>query len=109
MDLVQLILIALGVALGAGGVVWLFRNAGQGDDARGGYLPLAMVIVGLVIAYRSYNSFASLDTQDIAIMFLFVIGLLGLLGLQFFVVSKTRHNFDASREGGVGKPEGEDH
>lgn len=109
MDLVQLILIALGVALGAGGVVWLFRSAGRGDEARGGYLPLAMVIVGLVIAYRSYSSFASLDTQDIAIMFLFVIGLLGLLGLQFFVVSKTRHDFNASRESGAVTPEEEDH
>lgn len=108
MDPVQLILIVFGVALGVGGVLWLFRSAGRGDDARGGYLPLAMVIVGLVIAYRSYSSFTTLDTQDIAIMFLFVVGLLGLLSLQFFVVDKNRHNLDATGEGGAGSHEGED-
>lgn len=105
MDPVQLILIGLGVVLGLSGIVWLFRSAGRGESGRRGYLPLALIVVGLLIAYRAYSSFASLDTQDIVIMSLFVLGLLGLLGVQFFVVDKHKHHLDASGDDGAGNQE----
>lgn len=107
MEPVQLILVTLGLALGLGGVAWIFRSASRGESARAGYLPLAMVVVGLVIAYRSFSSFPSLDTQDITIMFLFVIGLLGLLGLQFFVVEKNNRKLDGPADG-AGTPDVEE-
>ncbi len=94
----QIILVAFGVGLAVGGGLLLVKSIGRDDDARKGYVPLAMIVVGLVIAYRSYSSFRTLDTQDITIMFLFALGLFGLLGLQFFVIEKNSRYFDASGE-----------
>lgn len=72
-------------------------------SARGPYVPLATIAVGLLIAYRSFSDFATLDGLDITIMFLFVFGLFSLMGLQFFIVDKHKRPVDVEREGNANK------
>ncbi len=104
----QTFLVAFGVLVAVGGVVLMLRSAGRGEDARRGYLPFAMIIVGLIVAYRSFSDFRTLDAEDITIMFLFAIALLTLIGLQFFVVERNRAYLDAPAEPEARKGEGED-
>lgn len=108
MAVLQIVLVVFGVLVAVGGGVLIVRSAGRGEDARKGYLPLGMIVVGLVIAYRAYSGFGGLDSQDITIMFLFGIGLLSLLGLQFFVVEKNRHRLEGNEDAGAKQGEGED-
>ena len=107
MEPVQIILVAFGILIGLGGLVMMVRSAGRGESARKGYVPLAMIVVGLVIAYRCFTGFATLDGQDITIMFLFALGLFGLIGLQFLVVDQNRHHLDTPADP-MRKGEGED-
>jgi hypothetical protein len=108
LDIVQIVLVAFGVLVAAGGVAIMLRSAGRGEDARRGYLPFAMIVVGLIVAYRSFSDYRTLDAEDITIMFLFAIALLTLIGLQFFVVERSRHYMDAPVEPDSRKGEGED-
>lgn len=79
------------LVLAAGGGVMLYRGSRDPNaSARGPYVPLAMMAIGLMIAYRVYSDFRTLEPVDLLIMFLFVFGLISLLGLQFFVVDKNR-------------------
>ena len=94
MDLVQIVLVAFGVLVAVGGLVIMLRSAGRGEDARRGYIPFAMMAVGLIVAYRSFSDYGRMDTQDITIMFLFAIALLTLIGLQFLVVERNRPYID---------------
>ena len=108
MDLVQVVLVVFGVLVAVGGLVIMVRSAGRGEDARRGYLPFAMIAVGLIVAYRSFSDYRTMDTQDITIMFLFSIGLLTLIGLQFLIVERNRPYLDTPAEGETRKGEGED-
>ncbi|HEX8228509.1 MAG TPA: hypothetical protein VF826_04260 [Chloroflexia bacterium] len=108
MDLVQVVLVAFGVLMAVGGLVLMLRSAGRGEDARRGYLPFAMIAVGLIVAYRSFSDYRTMDTQDITIMFLFAIGLLTLIGLQFLVVERNRTYLDTPAERETRTGEGED-
>ena len=84
-----LILMALLVA--AGGGVMLYRGSRDPDTtARGPYVPMAMMAIGLMIAYRVYADFQTLQPIDWVIMFLFVFALMGLLGAQFFIVDRSK-------------------
>ncbi len=98
MEYLEIVLIAFGALVAVGGVVLMFRSAARGEDARRGYLPLGMIVVGLIIAYRPYSSFGTIDPQDITIMFIFAVALLGLLGLQFLVVERNRRHFEQTDE-----------
>ena len=97
MDLTQLLLIAAGLAIAAGGVVMLIRSAAgdrraeaQGRSVRPRpYVPLGVVAVGLIIAYHSFSDFTTFQPSDVAIMFLFALALAALLSLRFFIVDKT--------------------
>lgn len=97
MEPLQILLVALGVFIAAGGVVMLVRlsrGGGGVESARRPYVPLAVVAVGLGIAYRSFSDYERLDGEDIAIMLVFVLALLSLLGLQFFIVDKFKAGGD---------------
>lgn len=91
----QIVLVVFGVLVAIGGLVIMLRSAGRGEDARRGYLPFAMLVVGLIVAYRAFSDYRTLDTQDITIMFLFAIALLTLIGLQFLVVERNQPYLDA--------------
>ncbi len=104
----QTVLVVFGVLVAVGGLVIMIRSAGRGEDARRGYLPFAMMAVGLIVAYRAFSDYGRMDTQDITIMFLFAIALLTLIGLQFLVVERNRSYFDAPAEREARKGEGED-
>ena len=108
MDVVQVFLVTFGVLVAIGGLVLMLRGARRGDDGRRGYLPFAMLIVGLIVAYRSFSDFRSLDAEDITIMFLFAIALLTMIGLQFFVMERSGAYLDAPVEREGRKGEGED-
>lgn len=100
-------LVVFGVLVAVGGLVIMVRSAGRGEDARRGYLPFAMLVVGLIVAYRSFSDYRTMDTQDITIMFLFSIALLTLIGLQFLVVERNRPYLDTPTHGETPR-EGED-
>lgn len=100
-------LVAFGALVAVGGLVIMLRSAGRGEDARRGYVPFAMIVVGLIVAYRSFSDFATMDMQDITIMFLFAIALLTLIGLQFIVVERNRPYLDSPAEPEAAR-EGED-
>jgi hypothetical protein len=108
LDFVQVVLVVFGLLVAVGGLVIMIRSAGRGDDARRGYLPFAMMAVGLIVAYRSFTDYGRMDTEDITIMFLFAIALLTLIGLQFLVVERSRAYLDAHPEAEARKGEGED-
>ncbi len=97
-----------GVLVAVGGLIIMIKSAGRGEDARRGYLPFAMMAVGLIVAYRAFSDYRTMDTQDITIMFLFAIALLTLIGLQFLVVERNRAYLDAPAERENRKGEGED-
>ena len=89
MNIMQVILIAAGLLIVAGGVLMLVRGArGPESSPRRAYTPLGMIFLGGVIAYRSFANYAAMDGQDLLITSLFVVALLSLLGLQFFVADK---------------------
>jgi peptidoglycan/LPS O-acetylase OafA/YrhL len=91
MDPLQVFLVAAALVLAVGGGVMLYRGSRDPNtSARGPYVPLAMMAIGLMVAYRVYSDFDALEPIDLLIMFLFVFGLISLLGLQFFVVDKNR-------------------
>ncbi len=94
----QVVLVVFGVLVAVGGLVIMVRSAGRGEDARRGYLPFAMLVVGLIVAYRSFSDYRTMDTQDITIMFLFSIALLTLIGLQFLIVERNRPYVDTPAE-----------
>jgi predicted membrane-bound spermidine synthase len=95
----QILLIAAGLVVAAGGGYLLFRPvpADQGHVRRP-YIPFAVIAVGLIIAYRAFAEFSTLDAQDITIMFVFELALAGLLGLQFFVVDRYTPRLDVAGE-----------
>ncbi|MEO6457391.1 MAG: hypothetical protein ABIO92_03820 [Chloroflexia bacterium] len=85
----QMILIASGLLVAAGGVLMLVRGArGPETSPRRAYTPIGMIFLGGLIAYRAFTEFATMDGQDLLITSLFVVALLSLLGLQFFVADK---------------------
>ena len=96
MDLAQIILIAAGLAVAAGGVFMLIHtaNADRRAEKQGRYVrprplvPLGVVAVGLIIAYHSYSDYSTLDSSDVTIMFIFAVALALLLGLKFFLADK---------------------
>lgn len=96
MDLTELVLIAAGLAVAAGGVFMLISsaNADRRAEKRGEsvrprpLIPLGVVAVGLIIAYHSYSNYATFDPSDVTIMFVFAIALALLLGLRFFIADK---------------------
>jgi hypothetical protein len=89
MNIMQLILIAAGLLIAAGGVFMLVRGArGPESSPRRAYTPLGMIFLGGLIAYRSFAGYSTMDGQDLLITSLFVVALLSLLGLQFFVADK---------------------
>jgi uncharacterized membrane protein len=96
MPITQLLLIAFGLAIAAGGLLMLVRaaNADRRAEAAGRsvrprpYIPLGVVAVGLIIAYHSFSNFSTFQTSDITIMFLFALALATLLGLRFFLADK---------------------
>lgn len=104
----QIILVAFGAVVAVGGLVLLVRSAGRGDDARRGYMPFGMIVVGLIVAYKSFSDFRTMDSQDITIIFLFALALFTLFGLQFFVVERNRHFIEAPNDPEPGKSERED-
>jgi hypothetical protein len=82
-----------GLLAAVGGVVMLVRvSRDRGASARSPYAPLAVIFIGLMVAYRSFTGFESLQQIDIVIMFLFSFVLLSLLGLQFFIVDRHRRD-----------------
>lgn len=87
MDLLQILLIVMGLATAAGGGLMLLRASGSGSPRRG-YAPLAMIGIGLMVAYRAFSEFKTLDAQDITIMFLFVVALLSLMAVQMFLIDR---------------------
>ncbi len=91
MNILQILLILTALTVAGGGVLVLYRMSRSRDtDARGPYMPLGTIAIGLMVAYRAYSDYNTLDAQDILIMFLFVFALLGLLGLQFFIVDRHK-------------------
>ena len=108
MDVLQIILVAFGAVVAVGGMVLLIRSAGRGEDARRGYMPFGMIVVGLIVAYKAFSDFRTMDSQDITIVFLFALALLTLIGLQFFVVERNRHYLEAPHDPDAGKGERED-
>jgi hypothetical protein len=96
MDLAQIVLIAAGLAVAAGGVFMLIHtaNADRRAEKQGRYVrprplvPLGVVAVGLIIAYHSYSDYTTLDPSDVTIMFVFAVVLAMLLGLRFFLSGK---------------------
>jgi hypothetical protein len=97
MDILQIILIATGLLVAAGGVALLVKTArGSGGEGMRPYVPFATIAVGLTIAYRSFADFRLLDGQDITIMLLFVVGIATLLGMQFFIVDRHKPRMDAA-------------
>jgi peptidoglycan/LPS O-acetylase OafA/YrhL len=91
MDPLQVFIILAALLVAAGGGVMLYRGSRDPEaSARGPYVPLAMMAIGLMIAYRVYSDFGTLEPIDLVIMGLFVFGLMSLLGLQFFIVDKNK-------------------
>ncbi|MFL5734432.1 MAG: hypothetical protein ACJ78Q_14700 [Chloroflexia bacterium] len=91
MDPLQLFLVIAALLVAVGGGVMLYRGSRDPQmTARGPYVPLAMMAIGLMIAYRVYADFQTLEPMDVLIMFLFVFALAGLLGLQFLIVDKNK-------------------
>ena len=85
------LLIVAALLVAAGGGVMLYRGSREPDaTARGPYVPLAMMVIGIMIAYRVYTDFQTLQPIDLVIMFLFVFALMGLLGAQFFIVDRSK-------------------
>lgn len=74
----------------------LLVRASRSEESgpRSAYLPLGMIAVGLIIAYRTFSDFDALDGQDIAIMFLFAFALISMAGIQLFVVDKHKHDHE---------------
>lgn len=99
MEPLQILLVAAGLVVAAGGGYLLFRPApADRGHVRRPYIPFAVIAVGLIIAYRAFAEFGRLDAQDITIMFVFEAILAGLLGLQLFVVDRYRHKLDVAGE-----------
>ncbi|HEX9988406.1 MAG TPA: hypothetical protein VGE45_08010 [Chloroflexia bacterium] len=99
MEPLQILLIAAGLVVAAGGGYLLFRPApADQGHVRRPYVPFAVMAVGVIIAYRAFTEFGRLDAQDITIMFVFELALAGLLGLQLFVVDRYRHKLDVAGE-----------
>src|SRR5687768_3846910 len=95
MNLMQLVLIAAGLLIVAGGVLMLVRGArGPETSPRRAYTPIGMIFLGGLIAYRSFAEFSTMDEQDLLITTLFVVALISLLGLQFFVADKGLHDVE---------------
>jgi peptidoglycan/LPS O-acetylase OafA/YrhL len=91
LDLLQLCLVAAALIVAVGGGVMLYRGSRDPNaTARGPYVPLAMIAIGLMIAYRVYTDYQNLQPIDLVIMSLFVVALLTLLGAQFFIVDKSK-------------------
>src|SRR5688572_6294777 len=111
MEIMQVILIAAGLLVVAGGVLMLVRGARGPESApRRAYTPLGMIFVGGLIAYKAFTEFATMDGQDLLITSLFLVALLSLLGLQFFVADKRVHEPAPSSQEGIARtrPEGSD-
>jgi hypothetical protein len=96
MDIVQVILIASGLGIAAGGVFMLVRTAAADRRAEAAgrsvrprpYIPLGVVAVGVFIAYHSFTSYSTFESSDVTLLFLFAVVLATLLGLRFFVADK---------------------
>ena len=91
MEPLQAFLVLAALLVAAGGGIMLYRGSRDPNaSARGPYVPLAMMAIGLMIAYRVYTDFQPLEPIDLVIMFLFVFALMSLLGLQFFIVERRK-------------------
>jgi hypothetical protein len=89
----QILLVLSGLAVAVGGVMMLYRASRRADTtARGPYVPLAVIAIGLMIAYRAYSDFRRFDAVDYVIMSLFVVAMLSILGVQFFIVDRHKRD-----------------
>jgi hypothetical protein len=91
LNITQLLLIVLGLAISAGGVIMLFRGANA--DASGTprpLIPLGIIAVGIVIAYHIYSDFRTMDTLEVAGTFLFGLAFAGALATKFFVADRLK-------------------
>jgi hypothetical protein len=97
MDLTELLLILLGLAITAGGGVMLLRGAGR--DASGvprPYIPLGVMAAGLVIAYHTYSDYRTMDGLEVVGLFVFGLAFTAALLIRLFVTD--RYDFDAASD-----------
>jgi hypothetical protein len=94
LDITELLLILLGLAITAGGGVMLLRGAGR--DTSGvprPYIPLGMMAAGLVIAYHTYSDYRTMDGLEVVGLFVFGLAFTAAMLVRLFVTD--RYDFDA--------------
>jgi hypothetical protein len=85
-DIFQLLLIGVGLAITAGGGAMVLRGAGR--DASGvprPYIPLGVMAAGIVIAYLAFSGYATMDGLERVGLFLFGAAFAGALLIKLFV------------------------
>jgi hypothetical protein len=90
MDLAQLLLILIGLAIIAGGGAMLLRGAGR--DTSGvprPYIPLGVMAAGIVIAYLAYSEYKTMDSLEVVGLFLFGLAFAGAVAIKLFVADKV--------------------
>jgi hypothetical protein len=96
LNIIQLLLILVGLAVTAGGVVMLVRGAGRDTSERNlprPYLTLGIIAVGLVIVYYTVTDYQSMDGVQVVGLFLFGLAFGTALAVKMLVVD--RFDFDA--------------
>jgi len=102
MNIMQVILIAAGLLVTAGGVLMLVRGArGPEQSPRRAYTPIGMIVMGGLITYKASTEYSRMDTQDVVITSLFLVAMLTLLGLQFFVADRRVHDSESVPPRGI--------
>jgi hypothetical protein len=89
MDIFQLLLIGMGLAITAGGGAMVLRGAGR--DASGvprPYIPLGVMAAGIVIAYLAFSGYGTMDGLEIVGLFLFGAAFAGALVIKLFVTDR---------------------
>jgi hypothetical protein len=117
LDIVQLLLIVVGLAVAAGGAVVLVRGAnrptehepiGRHEQLAGSheplerqeartsgsavprpYISLGMIAVGLIIAYLAYSDYQGMDGLEITGLVMFGLAFAAALAVKLFITDKA--------------------
>jgi hypothetical protein len=97
-NIIQLLLIMVGLAVTAGGLVLLVRGAGRDSSGRNlprPYLTVGIIAVGLVIVYHTITDYQTMDGVEVTGLFLFGLAFGTALAIKMLVVD--RFDFDAGQ------------
>jgi 4-hydroxybenzoate polyprenyltransferase len=95
-NIIQLLLILVGLVVTAGGVVMLVRGAGRDSSGRNlprPYLTLGIIAVGLVIVYHTVSDYQTMDGVEVIGLFFFGLAFGTALAIKMLIVD--RFDFDA--------------